>query len=173
MWINNVRPFPAHHAMRTQLLTIAIAFVLVSLARADTIVIRDAETGKTVAELDIDSKHPKFIHADKALTIERKAPLMELRARKLLLPKVAFKEASLDEIVNHLRRPSPYVCDPEEPPPAVINFIVIDRAKRNLRIDIHLEQVSLYDLLASLAKKYELTITYDDHAITLTDPKAQ
>ena len=159
--------------MRTQLPTIAIAVVLVSLARADTIVIRDAETGKTVAELNIDAKDPKFIHAGRPLTIERKAPLMELRARKWLLPKVAFKEASLNEVGNHLRRPSPYVCDPEEPRPAVINFVVIDRAKRNLRIDIHLEQVSLYDLLASLAKKYGLTVTYDDHAITVTDPKAQ
>ncbi|MCX6855985.1 MAG: hypothetical protein NTV80_13885 [Verrucomicrobia bacterium] len=159
--------------MRTQLLTIAIAVVLVSIARADTIVIRDAETGKIVAELDIDAKHPKFVHADKALTIERKAPLMELRARKLLLSKVTFKEASLDEIGNHLRRPTPYVCDPEEPPPAVINFVVIDLAKRNLRIDIHMERVSLYDLLSSLAKKYELTITYDDHAITVTDLKTQ
>jgi hypothetical protein len=159
--------------MRNQLLSIAIAGVLVSMSRADTIVIRDAETGKAVAELNIDAKDTKFIHAGRALTVERKAPLMQLRARKWLLPKVAFKEATLDEIGTHLRRPSPYVCDPPEPLPAVINFVVIDRAKRNLRIDIQLEQVSLYDLLASLAKKYGVTITYDDHAITLTDPKAE
>lgn len=159
--------------MKTRLLTTAIAIVFTILSRPDTIVIRDAETGKPVAELNIDAKDPKFIHAGRALTIERKAPLMELRARRWLLPNVAFKEATLDEVGNHLRRPNLYVCDPPESPPAVINFVVIDQAKRNLRIDIQLKQVSLYDFLSSLAKKYGLTITYDDHAITLTDPKAQ
>ncbi len=159
--------------MRTQLLTIVILGVLVSMGRADTIVIRDADTGKVVAELDIDAKDPKFIHAGRPLTVERRAPLMELRARKWQLPKVAFNEATLDELGDHLRRPSPYVCDHPEPLPTVINFVVVDQAKRNLRIDIHLEQVSLFDLLASLAMKYGVTVTYDDHAITLTDPKAQ
>jgi len=143
------------------------------MGRADTIVIRDADTGKVVAELDIDAKDPKFIHAGRPLTVERRAPLMELRARKWQLPKVAFNEATLDELGDHLRRPSPYVCDHPEPLPTVINFVVVDQAKRNLRIDIHLEQVSLFDLLASLAMKYGVTVTYDDHAITLTDPKAQ
>lgn len=159
--------------MRTQLLTIVISGVLVSLGRADTIVIRDVDTGKVVAELDIDAKDPKFIHAGRPLTVERRAPLMELRARKWLLPKVAFNEATLVELGDHLRQPSPYVCDPPEPLPTVINFVVVDQAKRNLRIDIHLGQVSLFDLLASLAKKYGDTVTYDDHAITLTDSKAQ
>ena len=158
--------------MKNWLLTVAIATVAVSLSQADTIVIRDAETGKLVAELNIDAKDSKFIHAGRALTIERKAPLMELRARKWLLPSVDFNEATLEEVGSHLRRPSPYVCD-EEPLPAVINFVTVDHAKRNLRIDIQLKQISLFDLLASLSKKYGLTITYDDHAITVTDPNSQ
>ena len=93
---------------------------------------------------------------------------MELRARKAWLPKVAFKNATLDEVASWLRRPG---LENDEPTAPVINFVINDQAKRDLLITLHLEQVSLYDLLTSLGKKYGLTIAYDDHAITVTDPK--
>ena len=132
--------------------------------------IRDAQNGTTVAEVNIDAADSKFIHAGRTLTIERKAPLMELRARKRQMPRVRFKDASLDEIARHLMWPGPFSEEPKETRP-VINFVVNDQAKRKLLISIHLTDVSLYDLLASLAKKYGLTIAYDDHTITVTDPK--
>ena len=157
--------------MRTPLATIVIARTILSLTQADTVVIRDAETGKTVAELNIDAKGPKFIHAGRTLTIERKAPLMELRARKNLLPRGQFRDASLDEVGDWLGRPSPYSDEPAGSSHPIINFVIIDQAKRNLRVSIYREQLSLHDLLASLARKYGLIIAYDDHAITVTDPK--
>ena len=79
--------------MRTRLLTFGIANAFLSFANADTIVIRDSKNGRIVAEVDIDASDSKFTHAGRTLTIERKAPLMELRARKRQLPKVAFRDA--------------------------------------------------------------------------------
>jgi len=157
--------------MRTRLLTIVFANAVLSFAYADTIVIRDAKKGTKIAEVDIDAADAKFIHAGRTLRIERKAPVMELRARKLILPRVGFRDASLDDIATHLRLPNSMREEEPGGTRPVINFVVIDQAKRKLLIDIQLEEVSLHDLLASLAKKYGLIVTYDDYAIIVTDPK--
>ena len=158
--------------MKTRLLAIVVATAISPFTQADTIVIRDAASGKIVAEVDIDSKAPKLRHQGRTLTIERKAPEMELRARKCVVPRVEFRDATRYEVAGWLRQPS----HQGEAPPGkgpVINFVTIDQAKRGPYLSLNLAEVSLYDILASLAKKYGLTIAYDDHAITVTDPEAQ
>jgi hypothetical protein len=164
----NYLPFP--HEIKA-LLAILITQALFGIARADTIVIRDAKEGNIVAEVDIDAKGARFIHAGRTLTIKRKAPLMERRARSLLCPRISFREASLEEIASHLRQPNPVGKDNEDLRIPTINIVVNDQAQRNLRMSIDLEKVSLFDALASLAQKYEFKVTYDDHTITLIDPK--
>jgi hypothetical protein len=157
--------------MKLLLSTVVLATAISNLVQADTIVIRDSENGRIIAEVDIDAHDSKFSHAGRTLTIERKASTMELRARKLQIPKISFREASLDEVAWWLRQPSPAVDEPSGPRPAVINIVINDQAKRKLLIDLHLEEVSLFDVWASLARKYGLTITYDDRTVTVTDPK--
>jgi hypothetical protein len=146
--------------MNARLLPIVIASAVASLAQADT----------TVAEVNMDAADSRFIHADGPFAMERKAPVMELRARNLRLPRVNFRDASLEEVARHLRQPGPYSDEPVGAQ-SVINCVILDQAKRNLRIDLQLEDVSLHDFLASLARKYGLLVAYDDHAITVTDPK--
>jgi len=147
-----------------------IAHALLSVVQADTIVIRDAKTGAITAEVNIDAANSKFVHAGRALIIERKAPVMELRARKLQIPRVEFREASLEEVARGLRQPNPYSEEPPDSRP-VINIVIIDQAKRKLSIDLRMEDVSMFGFFSTLAKKYGLTIAYDDHAIIVTDPK--
>jgi hypothetical protein len=153
------------------LLAILVSQAFLGLAQADTIVIEDTKKGTVVAEVNIDAKGARFIHAGRTLTIKRKAPLMERRARNLLCPRVAFREATLDEIASHLRQPHPLGKDNEDSRTPIINIVVNDQAKRDLHMSIDLEEVSLFDVLASLAQKYEFKVVYDDHAITLIDPK--
>ena len=97
---------------------------------------------------------------------------MELRARELKIPKLRFQQATLEEVARWLRHPSPMVEEPSKARP-VINIVIVDHAKRKLLIDVLLDEVSLFDVWTFLAKKYGLTIAYDDHAITVTDPKRQ
>src|SRR2546421_700219 len=143
--------------MKILLSTVVIAAAFSNFVRADTIVIRDSENGRIVAEVDIDAQDSEFSHAGRTLTIERKAPTMELRARKLKIPRLQFREASLEEVARWLRQPSPAV---EESSGPVINVVIVDHAKRKLLIDLDLKEVSLFDVWASLAKKYGLTIAY-------------
>ncbi len=103
--------------------------------------------------------------------VEKKPSAMETQAKKRLLPGVEFREATLSELAFHLRGTNPSACEVTKTPIPNFNFVVIDRAKRNLRIDISKVHVSLFDLLETVARKYGLNVTYDEYAIVLTDPK--
>ncbi|GAA5145881.1 hypothetical protein GCM10023213_38140 [Prosthecobacter algae] len=85
--------------------------------------------------------------------------------RKIILPQVQFKEATLEEAAEFIRNKVQTACDRMEESP--LNIIIKPGAPAGIKISLSLKEVPLVEALRYLAELSNHTLQWDDHSFIL------
>jgi hypothetical protein len=140
------------------------------LTDAQTAYLRgDVDTAKATFEMvrQLDPKNQTAVAFLRRIAVEEKnkggAPAMEKQLSTVIIPKVEFRDASLREALEFLRKKVTEITDGKQ----AVNFVVQVPEENAAKVTVSLTNIPVTEVLRYMGGLAGVTFTYDQYAIVV------
>lgn len=148
------------------LLAILLGLTCAPLAFGGEVELRDTKTGKVVATFNPATT--KIIEIEgRKYAVKPLMTVAEMKARKTIVPKVEFKDATLEEAIRFLDRRHGEEEDIKKP----FNLVLVAQNFGEKRLSLSMRDATYYSLLRTIAEMTGCEVTYDDERVALVEAR--